>query len=166
MIISIIVAMDEAGGIGKNGTLPWRLRTDLQRFKRITLGHSLIMGRKTFDSIGRPLPGRTNIIITRNRQFAAPGCRVTNSLKMALQIANESNEQEVFVIGGGQIFEQSLALADRIYLTCVHTISDSQVFFPPLDWARWQILEQEQTPAGEQDEFATTFYLLQRASVV
>ena len=150
--------------IGRGGQLPWHLAADLRRFQRLTMGHHLIMGRKTFDSIGRPLPGRTNIVITRNRQFIAPGCRVTHSLKAALQMAIDNHEQEVFIIGGGQIFEQSLSLADRIYLTCVHTISGSQVFFPALDWEQWQILEQEQTPAAEQDEFATTFYHLQRVN--
>ncbi len=157
MIVSLIAALDEAGGIGRDGTLPWHLRSDLKRFKRITMGHTLVMGRKTYDSIGKALPGRTNIVITRNPLFEAPGCLLARSLKSALEMAQESAEEEVFIIGGGQIFLQALGFADRIYLTRVHTVTESQVFFPPISWADWDIVEQETLPASEYDEFATTY---------
>jgi len=162
MIISLIVAVDDAGGIGKEGTIPWHLRSDLQRFKQITMGHTLVMGRKTFDSIGRALPGRTNIVITRNRDFTCEDCLPVSNLKRALSIAKTTSEEEVFIIGGGEIFRQALKLADRVYLTRVHTVADCQVFFPLIDWSDWEVILEETHPAGDHDDHPSTYYLLQR----
>ncbi len=113
----MIVAMDEAGGIGKGGGLAWHLSADLKNFKAVTMGHHLIVGRKTYELIGKALPGRTMIIVTHNRIFSAEGCLVTYTLEEALALAEQSGESEVFIGGGGEIFAQALPLAQRIYLT-------------------------------------------------
>src|ERR1044071_9960120 len=111
--------MDEKRGIGKAGGLPWRLSADLKRFRELTMGHHLIVGRKTFESIGKPLPGRQMIIVTRQAGFHAEGCFIVNSVDDALRLARERGESEVFVIGGAEIYAQTLALAVRLYLTLV-----------------------------------------------
>lgn len=164
MIISIIVAMDQAGGIGKDGKIPWHLRADLQRFKRLTMGRHIIMGRKTFTSIGRPLPGRTNIVITRQSKFAADGCQTAKSLVQALAIAQAQGEDEAFVIGGGEIFTQALPRTDRIYLTRVHVDAGCDVFFPPLDFSEWVEIECSFHPENETNQFSSTYHYLVRSS--
>ncbi len=162
MIVSLIVAMDEAGGISLDGRLPWRLSSDLQRFKALTMGHHLVMGRKTFDSIGRPLPGRTTIIVTRQLNYHPAGCLVANSLEIALELARGGGESEVFVIGGGEIYAQSLPCADRIYLTCVHTRVAADTFFPAFDPSEWEAVQVVESPVGEKDQFPYTFTVMQR----
>ncbi|WP_353721690.1 dihydrofolate reductase [Dyadobacter sp. 676] len=129
MNISIIVAAAENGAIGKDNQLLWRLPDDLKRFKRLTLGHPMIMGRKTFESIGKPLPGRTSIVVTRNADFAFEGVIVANSLEEALRVAGEIDGEEVSIVGGGDIYNQSQAVATHIYLTLVHTEMDGDTFF-------------------------------------
>jgi len=162
VIISLVVAMDEAGGIGKMGKLPWRLSADLKRFKNLTWGHHLIMGRKTYESIGRALPGRTNVVITRSTTFEAEGCLVAGSLAAALRMAEERGEQEAFVIGGGQIFAQALPVAQRLHLTRVHARLDCDVFFPPLDEMEWVELERSLHPADDKNEYPATYFLMER----
>ncbi|NVO08726.1 MAG: dihydrofolate reductase [Bacteroidales bacterium] len=135
MTISIIVAVAENQIIGYNNQLLWHIKEDLQRFKSLTLGHHIIMGRKTYDSIGRPLPGRTNVVITRDKNYQADGCIVVNSLEDALNIA--SQDSEVFIIGGGDIYRQTLSLADRIYFTRIHASFSGDTFFPELDLKEW-----------------------------
>ncbi|MBN2548338.1 MAG: dihydrofolate reductase [Anaerolineales bacterium] len=164
MIISIIVAMDQAGGIGKGGKIPWHLRADLQRFKRLTMGHHILMGRKTFTSIGRPLPGRTNILITRQTNFAEDGCQTARSLAQALAIAQAQGEEEAFVIGGGEIFTQALPMADRIYLTRVHVDAGCDVFFPPLDLSEWAELFCSDQLADENNQYPFSYHYLVRRS--
>jgi len=165
MIISIIVAMDEQRGIGKEGRLPWHLSADLKRFKSLTMGHYLIMGRKTFESIGRPLPGRTMIIITRNRSYAAEGCLIAASLKAAMAIAEERGESEAFIAGGGEIFTQALPLADRIYLTLVHAVVEADVFFPEYEPKEWIEAEHSYHLADERNQFPLTFKVLERINL-
>jgi len=162
LIISLIVAMDEQGGIGHHGGLPWRLSTDMKRFKAITMGHHLIMGRKTYETIRRPLPGRTMIIITRNKAYHADGCIIAESLDEALRLAEESGEGEVLVIGGGEIYRQALPFVNRIYLTTVHAHVPADVFFPELNLEEWKEIWREEVPAGEKDSYATTFRILKR----
>ena len=162
MIVSLLVGVDEAGGIGKRGKEPWRLSDDLKRFKSLTWGHHMIMGRKTYESIGRALPGRTSIVITRNPDFQAPGCLIVSSLASALRLAEEQGEQEAFVIGGGQIFSQALPLAQRLHLTRVHANLDCDVFFPPLVEREWAVIEHSEHPADEKNEFPFTYLLLER----
>lgn len=130
--ISIIVALSENRVIGRDNRLPWHIPDDLKRFKRLTTGHAIIMGRKTYESIGRPLPQRTNIIITRDKTFSVEGCVVVHSLDEAVRFAQklEGPEGEIFIIGGGQIFEQALPLVDRLYLTVVRGTHEGDVFFP------------------------------------
>ncbi len=140
MIVSLIVAMDEQGGIGRDNQIPWRLSTDLRRFKQITMGHCIIMGRKTYTSIHRPLPGRTSIVITRQNNLQTPtGVICVNSLEDALLTAKNLGETEAFIIGGAEIFQQSLPLADQIYLTRVHAHVQADTFSPssslPTGWS-------------------------------
>lgn len=130
MIISLIAAMAENRVIGSHGAIPWKLPEDLRRFRSITMGHPVIMGRKTFESIGRPLPDRRNIILTRNPGFTAEGCLVVNSLQAALAVCGEADE--VFICGGGEVFRESLPLASRIFLTVVHINVEGDTFFPPI----------------------------------
>lgn len=157
MIISLIVAMDEKRGIGKNNQLPWRLSDDLKRFKALTMGHHIIMGRKTYESIARLLPGRTMVIVTRNPEYDVVGALVTNSLPMALEIAEKSNESEVFIVGGAEIFAEALPLADRIYLTLVHSNVDADVFFPEFDHDDWIGKETSFVDANDKNEYPMSF---------
>jgi dihydrofolate reductase len=162
MIVSLIVAVDNNGGIGIRGQLPWRLSSDLQRFKKLTMGHHLIMGRKTHESIGRPLPGRTTIVVTRNSDYHPDGCLVASSLSEALSIAEQRGEPEVFVIGGGEIFQEIIDRADRIYLTRVITVLEADTYFPTLRTEEWEVVESSFHFADEKNEFASTYTLLYR----
>jgi dihydrofolate reductase len=163
MLISLIAALDEAGGIGKEGRLPWHLRADLQRFKRLTLGHPVIMGRKTYETIRRPLPGRTNLVITRQPDYQAQGCQVVHSLAEALAIAENASEPEAFVIGGGEIFAKAMPLADRLYLTYVQTRAGCDVFFPAFAGDDWKAVQTDIQSADEQNEFPSVFEVLEQA---
>lgn len=130
--VSIIVAHDDQLGIGANNRLLWHIKKDLKRFKKLTLGHPIIMGRKTYQSIAQPLPSRTNIIVTRNPRFQAPGCLKVDSLEKALDLAKTKDSQEIFIIGGADIYRQALAqnLVDKLYITHVKGDYQAQVFFP------------------------------------
>ena len=163
MIISLILAMDEDCGIGRDNQIPWHLSADLRRFKRITMGHCVLMGRKTYDSIGRPLPGRISIVITQNKNFQ-PSERIlrATSLENALQTAQKLAESEAFIIGGGEIFQQGLPLADQIYLTRVHTHAQADVFFNQINPDEWLMSEEEFVPADDKNQFDSTFALLKR----
>ena len=162
MITSIIVAMDEAGGIGKGGGLPWHLSADLKKFKSLSMGHTLIIGRKTYESIGRALPGRKMIVITRNKRYSAEGCLVVASLKEALAIAERDGETEAYIGGGGEIFTQALPVVERIYLTRVHATLDCDTFFPKLDWSEWQEGERMSYPADARNDYAFTYSIFQK----
>lgn len=162
MIVSLLVAMDEKRGIGKDNLLPWRLSADLRRFKELTMSHHIIMGRKTFESIGRQLPGRVMVVITRNTGYHMPGCLIAHSLDEALALAAERGETEAFVIGGGEIFIPALRVADRIYLTLVHADLPVDVFFPAFSLDDWSVEESIIHPADEKNEYPSTFYLLVR----
>jgi dihydrofolate reductase len=139
-MISFIVAMSENRVIGVDGKLPWHIPEDLKRFKKITGGHPVIMGRKTFDSIGKPLPNRTNVIITRNKDWRAEGVVTTHSFHDAVEIANrQPGSEEIFIIGGGEIFKEALAEADKIYLTIVHQKIKGDAFFPEIDEKEFKV---------------------------
>jgi dihydrofolate reductase len=157
--VTLIVAMAKNRAIGKDNTLPWHIPEDLKRFKALTMGHPIVMGRKTFDSIGRPLPGRRNIVISRNRSLAIPGVEVTGSLDEALAAC--SAEPEVFVIGGEQIYAQALGRADRIEMTEVGQAVDGDAFFPPIDEAAW-VESSSTTPAPPAGSPAYRFRTLDR----
>ena len=137
-MLSIIVAMSENRVIGRAGTLPWHLSADLKRFKKLTMGHAIVMGRKTYESIGRPLPGRASIVLSRDPEYVIAGTDVVENLEQALA---KTKEEEVFVIGGAQLYEIALPLAERLYLTEVGTTIDGDVFFPTCDWSQWELVE-------------------------
>jgi dihydrofolate reductase len=160
--VAIIVAMDENRGIGAHNRLPWHLSADLKRFKQLTMGHHLIMGRKTFESIGRLLPGREFIILTRQIDFVQAGCLIVSSLDNALKVAKNRGENEVFIAGGGQVYEQALPLVDRIYLTCVHTVANADTFFPKLDCKMWREVLSRFQKADHDNAFGTTYKVLDR----
>jgi len=165
LIISLIVAMDEKRGIGKAGRLPWRLSSDLKRFRELTMGHHMIVGRKTFESIGKPLPGRQTIVVTHNASFQPDGCLVAASVQAAITTAQERGETEAFVIGGAEIYTQVLDEADRVYLTQVHAEVDADTFFPEIDQDAWIEKERSQHPADEKNQYAFTFRLLEKRGV-
>ncbi|HWP45345.1 MAG TPA: dihydrofolate reductase [Blastocatellia bacterium] len=162
MIVSIIVAMDEKRGIGRDNRLPWRLSADMKRFRELTMGHHMIMGRKTFESISKPLPGRETIIVTRDPDYSAEGCLIAHSVEDALRLARERGEGEVFIVGGAEIYAQTLARADRMYLTRVHTVTEADTFFPEWDEAAWVEKESFYHPADEKNQYPFTFKLLER----
>lgn len=128
--VSAIAAIGKNRELGKGNNLLWCIPHDLARFKSITMGHPVIMGRKTFESIGRPLPGRPNIIITRDKSFEAEGCLVTHSIEDAFEEAKDLDDEEVFIIGGGEIYKQAMPYVDKLYLTLIHDEKESDVFFP------------------------------------
>jgi dihydrofolate reductase len=161
-MITLIVAASMNDVIGVQGELPWRLSADLQRFKALTMGKPIIMGRLTWESIGRPLPGRQNIVITRKDGFVADGCDVVASPAAALRAAGEADE--MMVIGGGQIYELFLLKAGRVHLTRVQTKIDGDTFFPALDPAVWTLVASESHPADERNEFACDFMTYERAA--
>jgi dihydrofolate reductase len=163
VIVSLIVAMDEQGGIGKDGKIPWHLSDDLKRFKALTMGHHMIMGRKTCESIGRALPGRTSIVLTRFRDYQFPGCIVVRSLVDALELAESHGESEVFVIGGGEVYALALREADRIYLTRVHATIGCDVFFPKLDMDHWTDVQPVIQSQDEVSSYSFSFHVLERA---
>lgn len=169
MKISLIAALDESRGIGLRGALPWRLSEDLKRFKRLTMGHHLIMGRKTFEAIGRPLQGRVSIVLSQNPVYdlevdirETNGVCVAQSIEEALEIARQSGEEEVFIIGGGEIFNLALPIADRVYLTLVHTVGEADTFFPTMDPEEWEEQHKEFIPADERNDYPSTFYIVER----
>ena len=160
MIVSLLVAMDERRGIGKQGRLPWRLSTDMKRFRELTMGHHLVVGRKTFESIGKPLPGRQMIIVTRDPTYHVEGCFTVHSIKEAIELAERRNEAELFIGGGAEIYAQSLGLAGRIYLTQVHADGDADTFFPEFNRDEWVEQSSQSHPADEKNEYPFTFLLL------
>jgi dihydrofolate reductase len=162
LIISLIVAMDRRGGIGRDGGLPWQLPADLKRFRELTMGHHLIVGRKTYASIGRPLRGRIMIVVSRDPGYHAAGCEVTSSVDQALARARARGEDEVFIGGGAEIYQQTLARADRIYLTLVEAEIEADVFFPPLSSDDWIEREQGSHPSDANHAFEFSFKLLVR----
>jgi dihydrofolate reductase len=155
-MLSLIVAMSENQVIGRAGGLPWKLRSDLMRFKRITMGHTLIMGRKTYESIGRPLPGRRTIVISRSAE-AIPQVEVAKSVEEAFAMA--AGDTEPFIVGGGEIYRAALPLVDRIYLTRVKGTIEGDTTFPAVDFAQWELGE---VAAGEGDEFPYDFEIWNR----
>lgn len=161
-IVSLVVAADEHGGIGRDGGLPWHLPEDLKRFKALTMGKPIVMGRRTWDSIGRPLPGRRSLVVSRQRGLAIPGAEVVGSIEEALRIAGDV--PEVCVIGGAELYRAALPLADVIHLTRVHAAVEADTFLPPLDPADWEQVGCERRPADERHAHAVSFVTLRRIS--
>jgi dihydrofolate reductase len=162
MAVSLIVAVSENGVIGRDGGLPWRLSADLKHFKSTTMGHHLIIGRRTWDEVGKPLPGRAMVVITRSRRFAPEDVRVAHSLEQALDIAHDDDEP--FIGGGAQIYRRALEneLVDRIYLTRVHAEVEGDTFFPKLDLEDWELVSEEHHETDERNEFPYSFLVYER----
>lgn len=160
MQLSIIVAMDRNRVIGKNDTLPWRISEDLKHFKKITMGKPIVMGRKTHESIGRPLPGRENIIITRDKNYQAEGCTVLHSLEDIFTHCQDVDE--VMITGGSEIYKYALEKASRLYLTEVHAELEGDTFFPEFDRNEWQEIARESFKSDEKNEFDYSFVVLER----
>jgi dihydrofolate reductase len=165
MIISAIVAVAKNNVIGLDNQIPWYLPADLAYFKRMTLDHHIIMGRNSFQSIGRLLPKRTNVVISRDPFFIATGCVRAFSIEEALAIAEENGETEAFIIGGGEIYRQSEPFWDRLYLTEVDLTTEGDVFFPQIDPEEWRLVSEEFRPKDEKNEFDCTFKVFERIGI-
>jgi dihydrofolate reductase len=157
--LSLIVAASENNVIGRGGELPWHLSADLRRFKQLTMGQAIIMGSKTWESIGRPLPGRTSIVLSRRPDWTPPGAVVSANLDSAIEAAARlpGDQHEVFVIGGSGVFRDALPRADCLYLTRVHADIEGDVMLPPIDWSEWRLTEESHHEADRQNDFAHTF---------
>ncbi len=155
MDISIIVAVDENNGIGKNNQLPWHLPADLKHFKNITTGHPIIMGRKTFDSIGKPLPNRRNIVLTRQKDLKIEGAEVFSSIDEAIEAC--AGQNEIFIAGGAEIFKQSLQKSTKLYLTIIGHTFDADTWFPEIDQNRWIEVERTEHEPDEKNAYPYTF---------
>lgn len=160
-MISIVVAVAENNVIGKENQLIWHLPADLRHFKQLTMGHPIVMGRKTYESIGKPLPGRTSIIITRQKGYTAQGCIVVNSIAEALEKAKALDEQ-VYIIGGAEIYRQALPFTDTIYLTKVHHTFEGDTFFPELAEAEWKEASAYHHDPDEKNTYGYSFIELKR----
>jgi dihydrofolate reductase len=164
MRVSIVVAVAENGVIGRDGELPWHLSADLQRFKRITMGHTIIMGRRTWESIGRPLPGRKSIVVSRQSDYRTGFENVTRvgSLDDALQLAAASGDEEAFIIGGAELYREALLRADGLHVTRVRANVDGDTRFPAVDWDRWQFAKGEEHVADEANDYNYSFEVYER----
>jgi len=160
MKLSLILAMAENRVIGRGNDLPWHLPDDLRRFKALTTGHAIVMGRKTFESIGRALPRRRSIVISRDPEYAAEGVEVAHSLDEAIELA--AGDDEVFVIGGAAVFAAAVTAADRVYLTRVHAEIAGDVFCPPLDDGSWKLVSEERHEADDRHAWPFTFQVWER----
>jgi dihydrofolate reductase len=167
MKLAIIVAMSQNRVIGVNNKLPWHLSDDLKYFKRVTMGKPIIMGRKTFESIGRPLPGRSNIVVTRNPDYQAEGIKLVHSLEAAKELAENicfiDGVKEAMVIGGEELYQQALLKAQRIYLTQVHAEVQGDAFFPDFDQQQWQTIAREDFKALSPNPYDYSFIVLEKA---
>ena len=166
LTLSLIAAVAENGVIGADGGMPWRLSTDQKRFRRLTMGKPVIMGRKTYESIGKPLQGRVNIVVSKQADFRPEGVRIAPNFSAALilaeEIARATGDEEIMVMGGGQVYEAAIGLADRLYITHVAASPAGDAHFPVIDPAVWRAVSAEQVPAGDKDSVATTFVTYER----
>src|SRR3990167_1714856 len=160
MRIAAIFAMSEDRVIGKNNHLPWRLPADMRHFKEITMGKPVLLGRKTYESIGKALPGRCNVVITRDTHFKAPGCVVAHSIETALDAVSYSDE--ALVIGGAFLYEQMLPQITRLYMTVIHHYFEGDSFFPEIDMTQWEVVDRIDCPKDSENEYAYSFITLDR----
>ena len=161
-MISLIVAASENNAIGKGYAMLWHLPEELKFFKNTTWGMPVIMGRKTFEAVGKPLPGRTNIIVTSNKDWSAENTITTTNIDDAIKVANDTNSNEIFITGGGEIYKQTLPIADKVYLTRVHTTIDGDAFFPEMDLNTWEIDFEKHVKSDEKNKFDMTFQTWKR----
>lgn len=162
MLISLIAAATENNVIGKNNDLPWNLPDDMKFFVQTTRGHHILMGRKNLQSFGKLLPNRTNIVLTSNRDFTFEDAVIKHDLKDAIDFAARRGEKELMIIGGGEIYKQALAIADRIYLTRIHAVIEGDTFFPELDKNEWKEISSNYHPKDERHPYDFTFKVLER----
>lgn len=165
MIVSHIVAATENNVIGLENDLPWSLPDDMKFFKETTKGHYVIMGRKNYESLPpkwRPLPNRSNVIVTRNKDLKIEGTTVVNSIEEGIEVAQNDKELETFIIGGGEIFHQSLDLIDRIYFTQIHTEIEGDTFYPEIDMTKWEEVSRREHPADERHPYSFTFLIYEK----
>lgn len=165
MIISLIAAVAKNGVIGKNNDLPWRLPDDMKFFMTTTKGHHVIMGRKNYDSLDekfKPLPGRTNIVVTRQKDLVAPGCVVVHGVDEGIEIARVQGEREAFIIGGAEIYRHTLSQAGRLYITEIDASVEGDTFFPDFDKKRWKEISRTHHPADDRHRFAFDFVIYER----
>ena len=162
VIVSLIVAASNNNAIGKANAMLWHLPEDLKFFKNTTWGMPVVMGRKTFESVGKPLPGRTNIIVTTNKAWKADGTIATTNIDDALKIAKDTNAKEIFITGGGEIYKQTINIADRIYFTRVNTEADADAFFPEIDETIWEKVFEKNIAADERNKFDMSFQTWER----
>ncbi|MDQ0215841.1 dihydrofolate reductase [Oikeobacillus pervagus] len=163
MTISFIWAMDNEGSIGKNNTLPWRLPEDLKFFKETTLGHPIVMGRKTFESIGKPLPGRENIILTRDQNYQQPGCTVLHSVEDVIKLSTKT--KELFITGGAEVFGLFLPYVDRLYVTKINETFGGDTFFPTINWNEWTLTSTRKGPKNEKNPYDYQFEVYERKEI-
>jgi dihydrofolate reductase len=154
-MITLIAAVSENSALGKDNQLLWHLPDDFKRFKNITSGHHIIMGRKTFESFPKPLPNRTHVIITRQKDYQSEGCLIVDSLTKAISVCPK--DEELFIIGGGEIYNQSIEMADKLDITRVHHTFDADTFFPEIDLTKWELTSEEYHPKDEKHRFDFTF---------
>ncbi|PLT29324.1 dihydrofolate reductase [Peribacillus deserti] len=160
-MISFLVAMDKNRVIGKDNGLPWHLPADLKYFKQVTMGHPIIMGRKTYESIGRPLPGRENIILTRNQEYKAEGCTIIHTIEELIEL-EENRKVECFVIGGAEIFNLSFSIADRIYITEIDEVFEGDTHFPEINMKEWELVSKEKGPKDDKNPYDYYFCVYDR----
>ncbi len=159
-MISFVVAIGQNNVMGKDNAIPWHIPADLKFFKKVTMGHPIVMGRKTYDSIGKPLPGRENIIMTRNQHYAQEGCTIIHTVEELLKL--EEKNEEVCVIGGAEIFKITFPHADRLYLTKINHEFEGDTFFPDFDESEWKIISEEKGPKDEKNPYDYTFFIYER----
>lgn len=164
MILSLLVAADENNVIGKDNQLPWHLPNDLKYFKNLTWALPIVMGRKTYESIGKPLPGRQSIVITRNTDWQKEGVSVVHSFEEAIELAKSFDVKEIFVIGGAEVFKSAFNKADRVYLTRIHHRFDGDVYFPEVSTEKWNLTSQKFCHADEKNAWSHTFQVWERRS--
>lgn len=162
MIKSIIAAKSSNNVIGKENSLVWHMPADLKRFKQKTLGHYIIMGRKTLESMDKPLPGRTTIVVTRNQAYRAEGCIIVHNVQDAFRLAETNKQQEVFILGGAEIYKLTINMADRMYLTEIKAEFEGDAFFPEIDFRQWRVVNQEAFEADDKNPYPYAFVDLER----
>lgn len=161
-MISFIVAADENNLIGKDNQLPWHLPSDMKYFKNQTWGMTVIMGRKSLDSLGKPLQGRTNIVVTRNKEWKHEGVRVAHSVDEAVEIAKKTGAKEIFIIGGAQIFKEAMPIVDRIYLTRIHHKFEGDAYFPEISASEWSMVKNRFCDVDEKNKYQHSFQVWER----
>ncbi len=162
MIISAIVAASRNWVIGKDNDIPWYIPNDLRYFRRMTLGHHIVLGRKNYESIGKPLPKRTNLIVTRDTAYEAPGCHVVHSIDAAIDFARKNKEEELIICGGGEIYKQTMPLLDKIYFTEIEAVIEGDVFFPEIDTSIWKLSSIERNQSDDRHEYGYNFMVYDR----